>query len=338
MKHDIKYHIKNNYVVRNVVMAISLIIIIIISSFLFLDIYTKHGQSFSLPNLSGMTIEEAQMAVEKLDSRLVVTDSLFIPSQKAGVVLEQNPKPGSLIKSNRRVLLTVNTMKPKQITMPYVAGFSIRQAKNRLVSLGLGISRITYISDIATNNVIEQKYKGVTVEEDSKETIEVGSELELIVGLSDSAKTVKVPDLTMLSAIEAKSLLWENGFNVGSVVLEDDINHLNIDDAIVFSQTILPQTRKAPGSTVGFTLTIDTKKAQEIKKYLLKRKGKLDKINDKMEKYKDTLKVISNPKGNSKIENEHGIVTIQDTAFYRLKIDNLTDEYNEIINNIHYEQ
>ena len=112
-------------------------------------------------------------------------------------------------------------MNTKQVMVPYVTGYSLRQAKNRIVSAGLEISNIRYRKDIATQNVLAQIYKGKEIEEGDNLMINLGDALELVVGLSDSIATTSVPDMTMLSIQEAKNLVWENGLNVAKVQFAD---------------------------------------------------------------------------------------------------------------------
>ena len=334
MKKGFTELIKSNYVLRNVILAVSIVLIIITTSFVFLDIYTKHAEKYTVPNLSGMTMIEAEEAVHEMNSRLVIIDSLFLPNQKAGAVLEQNPKPGSFVKSNRRILLTVNTMTPKRITIPYVAGYSLRQAKNRILGMGLGISKIIFQEDIATNNVIAQKYNGKEItKETSDQTIEIGENLELIVGVRPDAALIKTPTLIGLSIAQAKSILWERGLNVGKVIIENDIDHSNMHDAAVYSQTYNPLHLLEHGNTVGFSVTIDKTKVASKKKALAAINKKLNKLDAIREGYQDTLDILRKTKEKNTIENAHGIVLPVDSVFYKGKIEALIEEYKETIEN-----
>ena len=49
--------------------------------------------------------------------------------------------------------------------MPYVAGRSLRQAKNMLEVAGLGIEQIVYRPDLATNYVLEEYADGKRISE-----------------------------------------------------------------------------------------------------------------------------------------------------------------------------
>ncbi|MFR4025243.1 MAG: hypothetical protein ACLTZY_05330 [Alistipes indistinctus] len=84
------------------------------------------------------------------------------------MILEQNPVAGAQVKSGRRVFVTINSYRQKMVTIPYVTGFSLRQAKSNLEMAGLGIDKLIYQNDIATNNVLEERYNGKIIHPGSK--------------------------------------------------------------------------------------------------------------------------------------------------------------------------
>lgn len=251
--------IKNDFLTRNIVMAISLFIILIVLFQIFLALTTRHGQKHEVPNFSGMTISEAKTVASKYNLRLEVIDSLYVPSQPKGVILEQYPKAGNAVKSKRRIFLTTNTFKPKMVPMPYVTGFSLRQAKNKLMGAGFTIAELIYRSDLATNNILDQRYMGKSIGRGSNIMGEVGSAVTLIVGLNPVNPDPIVPNVVGLSINEAKNRLWEAGFNVGEVEMGKNIDYSNIDVAKVFWQSINKNASAMHGRTIHLKATIDRK-------------------------------------------------------------------------------
>lgn len=322
MKHNLSYYLKNNYVVRNIVLALSLIIIFLILVFVFLDLYTRHGQNHTLPNLNGLTIEEAKELTSKMKLRLTVSDSLFIPSQKGGIILDQNPKPGNNVKSKRTILLTINSYIPKQVKVPYVTGFSLRQAKNKIVAEGLEIGRITYQEDIATNNVIKQLSKGVAVSKSGEATANIGDKIDLIVGVNHTSPLPVVPNLIGMPLANAKGLLWENGFNIKEILFEDDINYTNIDEVFVDSQSIHFGAVMNYGTQISFSVTLNQEKIVEAKTNAQKRLNHINAINSKISGYNDTLSII---RGMKRGELYQG-VSPSDSTYYRMQIEELKQQ------------
>lgn len=347
MKHNFLYHIKHNFVLRNTLLAVSLLFIILASSFILLDVYTKRGEEFTLPNLNGLTMQDAKDITKNMESRLVVIDSMFISSQKPGVILDQNPKPGSFIKSNRRIMLTINTISPKKIDMPYVAGFSLRQAKNKLISMGLGISKITFIKDIAANNVLSQRYNGQEVDKFSLGRISIGEEIELVVGLNENRKELIAPDIIGLSINQAKSVLWENGLNIGTIMPDHDINHDTIASAIVYHQSTLPLQKIEYGNKITFSVTIDHNKINREKKRFANRIRELNLIEKRIKGIVDTLTILRAPINNiikvkevitSPIDNKVTVndleITPTDTLRYISELNWFNFELKEQINSL----
>lgn len=86
------------------------------------------------------------------------------------------------MKPGRKVYVTINSYRQKMVTVPYVAGRSLRQAKNMLEVAGLGIEQIVYRPDLATNYVLEEYADGKRVSEKSRVQLEAGSGVTLYVG------------------------------------------------------------------------------------------------------------------------------------------------------------
>jgi hypothetical protein len=66
-----------------------------------------------------------------------------------------------------------------------------------------------------------------------------------------------------MSLGQAKSTLWERGFNVGEIGRDDDINLVNQKDASVYRQSPAPNRVAAPGTQVSIGLSLDETKIAE---------------------------------------------------------------------------
>ena len=156
--------------------------------------------------------------------------------------------------------MTINSFSQKKVEVPYVAGRSLRQAKNMLEIAGLEIDRLVYQPDMATNYVLEQRVDGRPIEAGTKWQIEMGSGVTLYVGVAEGDSVVVVPKVIGVSLREAKSRLWEQGFNVGAVVFDEGIDLLNQKDARVYGQQPVQGYATVVGSEVGLRLTLDAEK------------------------------------------------------------------------------
>lgn len=260
-------YVRTHILLRNLIMAFSLGIILIFVINIILNIFTRHGQKYSVPNFIGQTVQEAQGEAKQNGTlQLEVIDSLYMPKQKPGMILDQSPKPGMGVKSGRRVFLTVNAFRPKTEVIPYVTGLSVRQAKNILENKGFEIDQLIYRSDLATNNVLEQTYKGNTISRGSELKAELGSAVTLTVGVNHGDPLPIVPKVIGLSLREAKSRLWELGLNVGTVRNDPGITAESIEDAKVYRQEPNHQSRNDYGGKVSLWLTTDPGKISQYSK------------------------------------------------------------------------
>ncbi len=151
----------------------------------------------------------------------------------------------------------INAFNPKTVQIPYVTGYSLRQAKNNLEVAGFEIERLIYRDDIAVNNVLEESYKGRGITAESRTMAPAGSGIVLVVGRSADDPVTRVPNVTGYPLKDAKSRLWEQGLNVGTVTRSEGITEINLHRARVSRQSLAAGTSQALGSAVNLTLTLE---------------------------------------------------------------------------------
>jgi eukaryotic-like serine/threonine-protein kinase len=206
---------------KNFAFAFSGIVVLLIITFLILKVYTHHGRYLSVPNFTGLTMEEVQVKAKKSKLRIEVTDSIFNNNKPRGTVIEQNPVSGFQVKKNRRVFIIMNALSPKKVKMPNIVGVSHRQAEAVLKNAGLEIGRLIHVPDIAINNVLKQKYKG---EEIKKGTlIPKGSKIDLVLGMGLSKQKTQVPDLDHYTLSNAKRRILRSALNLGAIIYDESI-------------------------------------------------------------------------------------------------------------------
>lgn len=255
--------INANPISRNLVLAVCAIIVFVFIVNLALNLFTRHGQVHEVPDMKGMSVEEATQAGASASLRIEINDSLYVPAYPGGIILEQNPSAGAKVKSGRRIFVTINSFRQKMVPIPYVTGYSLRQAKNNLEIAGLGIEKLIYRSDLATNYVLEERYDNKVISAGTQVEAEVGSGITLIVGKSADAEAQSIPRVVGFSAREAKSRLWEAGFNVGKISYDEGVNLLNEKDARVRAQSPSPGSRQEYGTSVNFTLSLDEERIEK---------------------------------------------------------------------------
>ncbi len=249
--------LKSKPILWNLTLIVVVLLSLLILSYVALAIGTRHGMRRTVPDFTGLGLKDAQYYAEKRGLKLIINDSLYVPAYPGGMVLEQLPKGGVDVKEGRKIYITINSFAQKKLPMPYVAGRSLRQAKNMLEGAGFGIERLEYVEDIATNYVLAQYLGGVEITEQSDIKIEKGTGVVLKVGVSPDQNMTTVPRLLGRKLFDAKGKLWEQGLNVGEVTYDEGITLLNEDDARVCRQSTLQSSQLPLGSKVSIHLTLD---------------------------------------------------------------------------------
>ena len=99
--------------------------------------YTQHGESFVVPNVVGMQLEEAEKKMSEAGLQLVVQDTNYVRTMPPDCVLEQSPGQGKRIKSTHIVYVTINAANPPALVMPDLAdNSSYREARATLLAMG----------------------------------------------------------------------------------------------------------------------------------------------------------------------------------------------------------
>lgn len=255
----------SNWIVKNILIAISIVVVLIVGSMIFLNVFTKHNQELTVPDLANLTVEEAQMVAAGAGMRVEVTDSAFVKRMKRGAVYRQNPVPGSKVKEGRRISLTINAVNPRQITMPDLIGYSTRQAKAELLSRGLVLGSLIYVQDMATNNVLKQLHNNQEIEPGVM--IESESVIDLVVGLNSRDNMTFVPYLAGLRNLSAVEAVHDHSLNLGKLRFDETVKDYEDSlNAVVYKQ--VPEACDSipvpMGDKVSLYLTLDHSKVPVI--------------------------------------------------------------------------
>ena len=256
-KRGLLAEIKQKPVVYHALLICGVVVAIILASSLLMHVVTRHGTHRTVPDFSGVKIAEAQQIAKKTKLEIIINDSLFVPAYEGGIVLDQLPKGGVEVKAGRKIYVTINSFRQKMVAVPYVAGRSLRQAKNMLEVAGLEIERLIYEEDIATNYVLGEYIGHEQVKESSKVEIEMGSGVILKVGVQPEKNSTIVPKAIGQSLQAAKSRLWEQGLNIGKINFDEGVNLLNQKDARVYRQSLAHNSTATLGTSVDLWLTLD---------------------------------------------------------------------------------
>ena len=251
--------LKQYTILYHLVVIVLLLVSIAIVSFLAMAIGTRHSAHRTVPDFVGLRMNDAEYFAGRRNLQIIVNDSLHVSAYPGGVILDQLPKGGVVVKPGRKVYVTINSLRQRMVTVPYVAGRSLRQAKNMLETAGLTIDHLEYAEDMATNYVLAEFVDGTEILEDSLAVqAEKGSGVVLRVGVAPNDVATAVPQVLGRTLFEAKSRLWESGLNIGEVEFDAGMPALERNRAKVYKQSVLPSAEVEYGSRVSLRLTLDT--------------------------------------------------------------------------------
>jgi beta-lactam-binding protein with PASTA domain len=180
----------------------------------YLPLYTNHGDTVTVPDLSGLTYTEAINLLESSSLQYEVSpDSGFSTDHPALGVLKQLPDASLLVKRDRKIFLTLNARNPPILKMPSLVNMPLKNVQEILANIGLQRGDIIYVPDIGINVVLEQRFQGSTIREGV--AIPKGSKIDLVVGDGMGNQLFVAPSFVGMEEEEAEFLALGSGLRVG---------------------------------------------------------------------------------------------------------------------------
>lgn len=235
------------------------VVALLFAGWLWLRSYTRHNDVRRVPDLKGLSADEAGQILANRQLGALVIDSVHNEEMPRGSVVDQDPDAGDEVKPGRKIYLVLNASQPKMLDMPRLVDLSKRQAISVLDILGLKVQELQYKPDPCVDCVIDQLHKGVHIEPDAR--IRRGESITLVLGSGEKGERVPVPDLQGLTNAEVGMVLNMASLNLGVVVACDGCNTSS-------DSTLARVRRQSPGagannlialgSTIDIWLTADT--------------------------------------------------------------------------------
>lgn len=197
-----------------------LLVLYLIFDMIVMPILTRHGDEFPLPDFTGQTVTEAQLALRDLDLNFEISSEEFSPGEDKGVILNQFPIAGTEVKADRIIKFVVSAGQ-KMIPIPNLAGLSVRQAILNLETAKLELGEIVWaFSDTLPEKVVVFSYPAAGTE------IPLGSPVNLMVNRGRASNFTYMPKVTGLPLDEAAKRLEDKHLRVGIVTQRTDENFL----------------------------------------------------------------------------------------------------------------
>ncbi len=209
--------------------------------------YTRHDVSIRVPNVENRSFDEAKQLIQERDLRVERQVGRFNPNVERDVVVDQTPLPNADVKPGRRVYLTVNAGEAPMVKLPDLNGMSVREAKNRISSLGLevGSAQPDTIPSPYANTVTRQRPA-------PGDSLRQGNTVNIWYSTGLGNETVDVPDVVGQTVAEAESFLLQHKLRavvVDPTSSEDASDETTEEPASPTDQYVREQGR-SPGTSV----------------------------------------------------------------------------------------
>ncbi|UZX02665.1 Stk1 family PASTA domain-containing Ser/Thr kinase [Arthrobacter sp. CDRTa11] len=201
---------------------------------------SKGPQLFDLPNLTAKTLDQAKEELNQAEMALGTVVEQFDEAVAAGVVLAQDPAPGTPSRHGTPVSLTVSKG-PQPIPVPAVVGEAAEDAVAAIEAAGL--KAVIAPQEVNDRNVPKG---AVASQSPASGTLTRGGTVTLTV--SKGPKLVKVPSYIGKQADDAREALEELGFEVrvneilggffGTVRSQDPVN-TEVPEGSVITLTVV---------------------------------------------------------------------------------------------------
>mgnify|MGYP000906969267 FL=1 len=222
------------------------LIVLLIFNFILMPIYVNARNIVVIPDLEGLTLNEANQLSKSEGIEVVVADTIFTNDLNPDIVLEQFPSSGKEVKLGRTIKVKI-TQFNKKIAVPSLIGKTLRAAEIELDQSSIELDSI-YFS-------FSSKYpKGIVSWQSPSENDSIrkgfGIRVEVSNGLAPN-DLVAVPDFQGIFLNEALAIIDKTGFKEGRVQYVD--NNKFLPNTII-SQSPNEGTKVSQGSKINLVV------------------------------------------------------------------------------------
>ena len=216
---------------------------LIIFNFIIMPIYINQRNVIVIPDLEGLTLEEAENISQSEGIEIVVADTIFTNDLNPDIILEQFPSSGKSVKLGRSIKVKITQFNQK-ILVPSLIGKTLRAAEITLDQNSIELDSIYYS--------FSTKYpKGIVSWQSPAENDSIrkgfGVRVEVSNGLAPN-DLVEVPNLRGIFLSEALKIINEKGFIEGKIRYVE--NQKSLSNTII-NQNPVDGTKIKQGSKIN---------------------------------------------------------------------------------------
>lgn len=176
--------------------------------------YVNKGGTLIVPKVVGIKEEQAKRILDSLHLEPRRGEVRQDPSYPEGYVILQNPEAEQVVKSGRRVYLTISGGE-QDVIVPSLRGRSIRDAKFALDRAALKQGAIQYQVSI-------ELPEGTIITQDipAGSKVKKNTYISVIVSAGESIDSIYIPSLIGKTFSEAQKILRDRGLRTGNITFQ----------------------------------------------------------------------------------------------------------------------
>ena len=248
MKDFLKFLISKAFLKQLAYIIIFLILVLFIV-LTWLRFYTNHGQKLELPDYVNQNYLEATEDAKSRTFEIIVTDSIHKVGKEGGLIIDQNPLPGSMVKEQRKIYVNITKYSPDKIQvkdLPILYGNDFDQKRTELKYLDISSKIKDERYDPGEpNHILEVWYDNrLIIDNKTIETnveINKGGTLEFVISKREGGKG-PVPNLVCQEYSAAETMALLSKFQIGQINESGEITDRN-------TAFVINQSPEADGET-----------------------------------------------------------------------------------------
>ncbi len=202
-------------------------------------------KEIEVPNLIGMTVDEATATLDKLGLELNVDKKVSNADYDEGEIVSQDPEENMIVKTGKTITVNVSKGVPAG-TIPNVIGKTEEDAVFLIESYGYDEGLVSEeFSDMPEGVVIKQSPEAGT-------EASAGTNISLVISLGEEVVPTTVPDLTGLTVSEAKKILEREKLKLGET---DYAPSSKYEQNLIIDQSISAGSSADSGTLINITLS-----------------------------------------------------------------------------------
>ena len=167
-------------IVVNVLAMLAIVVLVPYFVLMWLDNYTHHGESYAVPDICGMQLEEAKQLLRENRLDFEIVDYKYKKGAAENEVVEQNPVANSMVKEGRKIMLTMSSSnRPMSMIPNVIDNSSLREATARLKASGFVVAGTEHVRG-EKEWVYSVKYEGRELA--NGESVPKGAGLVIVIG------------------------------------------------------------------------------------------------------------------------------------------------------------